>query len=96
MPGVACDNASATPQHQSPPPLPLPWQPLLTQAEVHRGMYYGSGSRLRALAAKLRAGQAVTVVLLGGSVTNAGEWSRQGLSYAARFFNFINSTFPNR
>ncbi|KAL4431447.1 hypothetical protein ABPG75_006703 [Micractinium tetrahymenae] len=73
----------------------VPWTPLLTQAEVQRGMYYGSGGRLRRFAAKLRAGQPVTVVLLGGSVTNAGELSRQGLSYAARFFGFINSTFPN-
>lgn len=73
----------------------MPWPPLLTPAEVQRGVYHGSGGALRALAAKLRAGQGVTVVLLGGSVTNAGELSRQGLSYAARFFNFINSTFPN-
>ncbi|KAL4421750.1 hypothetical protein ABPG77_009733 [Micractinium sp. CCAP 211/92] len=77
------------------PWLEVPWQPLLTQAEVQRGMYYGSGGRLRALATKLRAGRPVTVVLLGGSVTNAGELSRQGLSYAARFFSFLNSTFPN-
>lgn len=95
---VLCAGPSARPRPGSPAPVPcpqVPWQPLLTQAEVQRGMYYGSGGRLRALATKLRAGQPVTVVLLGGSVTNAGELSRQGLSYAARFFSFLNSTFPN-
>lgn len=87
--------AAAAPTHPPPPLLQVPWAPLLTQAEVQRGMYYGSGGRLRRLAPKLRAGQPVTVVLLGGSVTNAGEYSRQGLSYAARFFDFLNSSFPN-
>ena len=40
----------------------VPWTPLLSQHELERGLtYYGSGERLRAVAAKLLAGQPIKV-----------------------------------
>lgn len=42
--------------------LRLPWQPRLSRQEAQRGLaYYGSGERLRAVAAKLLAGQPIKV-----------------------------------
>lgn len=42
--------------------LTVPWGPLLTQQEAQRGLaYYGSGSRLQELAAKLVAGKPIKV-----------------------------------
>ena len=42
--------------------LQVPWEPLLTREELLRGLsYYGSGTRLHAVAAKLLAGQPITV-----------------------------------
>lgn len=42
--------------------LRLPWQPALTRQEAERGLsYFGSGKRLRAVAAKLLAGQPIKV-----------------------------------
>lgn len=76
-------------------PLQVPWQPLLTEAEIRRGAYFGSLSQMRAVADKLLAGQPIRVVMLGGSVTNSAAYAAQGLSYATRFFSFINTTWPN-
>ena len=42
--------------------LEVPWGPQLTQEEAERGLlYYGSGKRLQAVAAKLLAGQPIKV-----------------------------------
>ncbi|KAL4427825.1 hypothetical protein ABPG75_001914 [Micractinium tetrahymenae] len=83
-----------------PPPrqLDLPWEPLLTTAELRRGLaYYGSGARLQALAAKLLAGQPIKVYALGGSVTGGGGSSYPpATAYVSRFFRWINATFPHR
>ncbi|KAL4448549.1 hypothetical protein ABPG75_005768 [Micractinium tetrahymenae] len=75
----------------------LPWQPLLGQHEVARGLsYWGSGERLQRVAAKLLAGQPIKAYTLGGSVTMGRGASRRDLNYAARFFEFLNHTFPHR
>ncbi|KAL4442042.1 hypothetical protein ABPG77_011303 [Micractinium sp. CCAP 211/92] len=78
--------------------LGLPWEPLLTTAELRRGLaYYGSGARLQALAGKLLAGQPVKVYALGGSVTGGGGSSHApARAYVSRFFKWINTTFPHR
>ena len=40
----------------------LPWEPLLTQDDLQRGIgYYGSGARIRRVAAKLLAGKPIKV-----------------------------------
>lgn len=96
------------PQHEAlawwsgprrPPPrqLDLPWEPLLTTAELRRGLaYYGSGARLQALASKLLAGRPVKVYTLGGSVTGGGGSSyAPATAYVSRFFQWINATFPH-
>ena len=45
------------------PRLKLPWAPLLSQDDILRGLtYYGTGERLRAVAAKLLAGKPIKVV----------------------------------
>ena len=42
--------------------LQTPWEPMLTAEEVQRALgYYGSGSRMRRVAAKLLAGQPIKV-----------------------------------
>ena len=47
--------------------LAVPWGPRLTQVEVERGLlYYGSGKRLQAVAAKLLAGRPIKVRLCVG------------------------------
>ena len=86
-----------------PPPHPpqerlrLPWPPLFSEEEVQRGTaYYGSGARLRRVAAKLLNGQPITVVTLGGSVTSGSGVPTPQQNYASRFFQFINSSFPHR
>ncbi len=51
----------------------VPWPALLEEEEVMRGLaYYGSGTGLRRVAAKLLAGQPVKIVSLGGSITATG------------------------
>lgn len=51
----------------------LTWQRMLEEEEVMRGLsYYGSGTGLRRMAAKLLAGQPVKIVSLGGSITATG------------------------
>ena len=76
---------------------PLPWPPRLAQHEVERGIsYYGSGDRLRAVAAKLLAGQPIKAFTMGGSVTAGTGASDQRFCYASRFFEFLNTTFPQR
>ncbi|KAL4423775.1 hypothetical protein ABPG75_001076 [Micractinium tetrahymenae] len=75
----------------------LPWEPLLRQEDVERGMaYWGSGGRLRRISAKLLAGQAIKAVTLGGSVTYGNGASSPGRAYAGRFFEFIRAAFPHR
>ncbi|KAI7842797.1 hypothetical protein COHA_003543 [Chlorella ohadii] len=67
------------------------------QAEARRGVTYsGSGAALRRLAAKLLAGQPVSLVAIGGSVTSMGGREPDGESYIARVFQYINTTFPHR
>ena len=40
----------------------MPWEPLLTKDELQRGIgYYGSGARIRRVAAKLLAGKPIKV-----------------------------------
>lgn len=77
--------------------LGLPWEPLLTDEEVQRAeAYYGTGARMRRVAAKLLAGQPVQVFTLGGSVTRGLGATRPDHNYANRFFQLINATFPHR
>lgn len=61
--GASCLRSDELPLAALPPPalpsreLQLPWEPLLTETDVARGLsYYGSGRRLQAVAAKLLAG----------------------------------------
>lgn len=78
-------------------PLQLPWVPLLSEEERLRGMsYYGGGARLRAVAAKLAAGQHIKAVTLGGSVTYGHGVDDLRLSYPALLFSFINASWPHR
>lgn len=57
----------------------LPWRPWLTQAEARRGVTYsGSGAAMRRLAGKLLAGQPVSIVAIGGSVTASGGLDAHG------------------
>lgn len=77
--------------------LTVPWGPLLTQEEAERGLsYWGSGERLKRFAAKLMAGKPVKVYTLGASVTRGIGTTDRQYSYASRFFQYINSTFPHR
>ena len=76
--------------------LKLPWHAKLSEEEAQRGLsYYGSGNSLRRLAKKLLSGHPITVVAIGGSVTAAGGSDPAGVSYIARFFTYINATFPH-
>ncbi|KAL4452446.1 hypothetical protein ABPG75_008108 [Micractinium tetrahymenae] len=79
-----------------PEPVKLPWTPLFTDEEIWRGMLYGSGLRLQRVAQKLIANETIKVVFLGGSITNSADLERLGLSFSARFENFIRTAFPNR
>jgi lysophospholipase L1-like esterase len=75
----------------------LPWEPLLTDEEVQRAQgYYGSGHSMRRVAAKLLAGQPIKVATLGGSVTRGTGASRPAHTYASRFFQLLNASFPHR
>ena len=59
--------------------------------------YYGSGRQLRRVAAKLLAGQPISVYILGGSVSRgSGSSNPETTSYPARLFEFINATFPHK
>ena len=79
-----------------PPRLRVPWVPALTREEALRGLsYYGSGAAMQRVAAKLLAGQPISVVMLGGSITGGGGASSADLGYASRFFRFINESFPH-
>lgn len=89
---AAAGGTSALPQ--LPPP---PWEPRLRREEVERGLaYYGSGNRLRRVAAKLMAGHPIKAYALGGSVTAGRGASDLSLAYPSRFFQFINATWPHR
>lgn len=78
-------------------PPPLPWMPLLSPAQLRRGLgFYGSGTRIERVAAALMAGQPVTAVVVGGSISKGAGSSREPLAFPARFFEFLNATFPNR
>lgn len=69
-------------------------QPLLPPDALRRGLsYVGGGERLAALSRKLLAGEAVSVVTLGGSVTQ-GVGAPGGRSYSHRLFEWVNTTFP--
>ena len=81
----------------TPPPLPLPWQPLLTPAQLKRGLaFYGSGERMEAVAARLLAGQPITAVTLGASITRGHGASAPDMRFPMRFFHFLNASFPHR
>lgn len=71
---------------------------MLSEAQLRRGLaYYGSGTRLERLVARLAEGQRVTAVALGGSVTVGAGASARGLTgYVPRFFSFLNASFPHR
>lgn len=91
---VAADQRSDAPWQDL---LRLPWQPLLRQQDVQRGLsYYGTGSRMRRLATKLLAGRPIKAYTLGGSVTAGQGASRPAANFVSRFFQFINATFPHR
>ncbi|KAL4423591.1 hypothetical protein ABPG77_004631 [Micractinium sp. CCAP 211/92] len=74
----------------------MPWQALLTDEEVQRAeAYYGTGRRIRKVAAKLLAGEPIQVYTLGGSVTRGLGASKPEFNYANRLFALINATFPH-
>ncbi|KAI7842255.1 hypothetical protein COHA_003896 [Chlorella ohadii] len=79
-------------------PAPLPWAPVLSAAQLKRGLsFYGTGQRLERLVAKLMAGQPITAVTIGGSVTwGAGATNRTTHSFPARFFEFLSAAFPHK
>ncbi|KAI7841869.1 hypothetical protein COHA_004398 [Chlorella ohadii] len=88
--GQASPNGAAQQQ------LRLPWPPLLSAADVQRGItYHGTGARLQAVAAKLLAGQPIKAYTLGGSVTKGQGASTDGAAYPHRFFEFIRAAFPH-
>jgi hypothetical protein len=98
-----CVCPSTVPAFPAPAPqaqLPehrLPWRPWLSQVEARRGVAYpGSGQALRRLAAKLLAGQPISIVSIGGSVTYEGGPEPNGESYIAGIFQYINTSFPHR
>ena len=69
---------------------------MLTNKDVQRGLsYYGSGDRLRRVAAKLLAGQPIKAYTLGGSVTKGQGVRGHEAGYAFRFFEFIRAAFPH-
>lgn len=76
----------------------LPWAPLLTDDERARGItHYGSGARMRRVAAKLLRGQPIKAFTVGGSVTfGHGVPDAQLQSYPARLFQFVEANYPNR
>ncbi|PSC68096.1 hypothetical protein C2E20_8274 [Micractinium conductrix] len=103
--GVCSGCRSASRKHQVigasatlPDAPPLPWKPLLSPGQLRRGLaFYGSGRRIERVAARLLAGQAITAVTLGGSVTiGAGSTRTNVTSYAPMFFQFLNFSFPHR
>jgi hypothetical protein len=71
---------------------------VLRERQLKRGMgFYGSGARVERLVARLQAGQPIVAATLGGSVSwGAGASNRTSTSYPARFFQFLNATFPHR
>lgn len=82
---------------RAPPPPRLPWPPLLSAADVRRGItYHGTGARLQAVAAKLLGGQPIKAYTLGGSVTKGQGASADTAAYPHRFFEFIRAAFPHR
>ncbi|KAI3426970.1 hypothetical protein D9Q98_006914 [Chlorella vulgaris] len=57
---------------------------------------HGDMARMRRFLHKLLTGQAVTVVVIGGSVAWGHGSSEQGVTdFAARFFEWLTATFPN-
>ena len=75
-PAPLVDKAAAEPTLQRrdppppPPPLPLPWEPLLTPQQLARGLsFFGGGRRMERVGARLIAGEAITAVTIGASVT---------------------------
>ncbi len=55
----------------------MPWEPLLTDEEVQRAEgYYGTGRRIRKVAAKLLAGQPIQVRACCGMGSRDGGWSQ--------------------
>lgn len=75
---------------------PLPWPPLLSPAQLRRGLgYYGSGERVERVAAALAAGRPVTAVVVGGSVARGAGSSRPDRAFPARFFQFLNASWPH-
>jgi hypothetical protein len=80
-----------------PPPPPLPWAPVLTRAQLRRGLsFYGSGERIERVAAKLMAGEPITIVTLGASVTRGQGASEEATAYPSLLFDFISNNFPHR
>lgn len=76
--------------------LQVPWGALLTGDEAARGLTnWGSGERMKRVAAKLLAGQPIKVFALGASVTRGIGATSPSLSYVSRFFEFLNTTFPH-
>lgn len=76
--------------------LPLPWPAMLTDEDVGRAAtYFGTGSRLRRVAAKLFAGQPIKAYALGGSVTLGVGSSGPDANYASRFFQVVNASYPH-
>eukprot|EP00887_Chlorella_sp_A99_P003009 scaffold9.g3009.t1 len=76
-------------EHELPPFLVLPAD------AIARGLGpLGSGGRLSAFAAKLLAGQPVTVVMLGGSVTYGAGASLWFSAYPILFADWLLKSFP--
>lgn len=78
-------------------PPPLPWPPLLSPAQLRRGLgFYGSGQRIERVVAALMGGAPITAVAVGGSIARGAGSSREEWAFPARFFAFLNATWPHR
>lgn len=75
----------------------LPWKPALSPVQLRRGLcYYGGGRRIERVAAALMAGQPITAVTVGASVTRGAGASSEEFAYPAMFFDYLNASFPHR
>ncbi|PRW56718.1 hypothetical protein C2E21_4783 [Chlorella sorokiniana] len=77
-------------------PVQLPWPAVLSELQLKRGLaYYGGGQRVERLAAALMAGQPITAVVIGGSVSRGAGSTRPDRAFPAMFFSFLNASFPH-
>lgn len=101
------ETAPAAPACPPPPACPsalglqLPatpgYAPSLPDHELEKGVVsYGSRTRMRRFMHKLRRGQPIVAVFIGGSITAGGHGVKAGIDdHAALVFGWIQAAFPN-